>query len=126
MSEPSTMGERIRWQRRRLGLSAKQIAGRIGQSESAVRNVENGTNGASLPRARRYAEALGVTPEWLLFGEASGASKGSSVDGAASPPAAPAGSRNGAAPSTVFVKFSGELPIHIAAKVLALLEEGGK
>jgi len=64
-----TMGSRIRARRKELGLSARVLSERMRLSESAVRNVENGTNGATVARAVQYSEYLGVTPAWLLFGE---------------------------------------------------------
>lgn len=45
---------------------------------SAVRNQENGTNGVPATLARKYAQALGTTAAWLLYGD-------NSPDVAASP-----------------------------------------
>lgn len=64
----ATPGERLRKIRQERGLSALQLAERIGRSESAVRNQENGTNGITVPLAAKYGRALSVSPEWLLYG----------------------------------------------------------
>lgn len=61
-------GERLRQIRQKRGLSAADLALRIGRSESAVRNQENGTNGIPTPLAEKYAKALNVSAEWLLYG----------------------------------------------------------
>lgn len=63
-----TPGERLRQKRQERGLSAEDLASRVGRSVSAVRNQENGTNGIPAPLARKYAAALGTTPGWLLYG----------------------------------------------------------
>ena len=63
-----TPGDRLRRKREERGLSAAQLAERVGRSESAVRNQENGTNGIPAPLLRKYAAALGTTPGWLLTG----------------------------------------------------------
>lgn len=61
-------GDRLRAKRREAGLSARQLSERVGISESAVRNQENGTNGIKPDLADVYARVLRTTPEWLLFG----------------------------------------------------------
>lgn len=128
LDEPSSpLARRIRERMIALGTNQFRVSLDANLGSDYIRDILRGKiKEPSAVKLASIASTLETTPEWLLFGEASGASKGSSVDAAASPSAAPAGSRNGAAPSTVFVQFSGELPIHIAAKVLALLEEGGK
>lgn len=64
----TTPGERLRDIRQQRGLSTSELAERVGRSESAVRNQENGTNGIPATLAAKYARALSVTPEWLLYG----------------------------------------------------------
>lgn len=64
-------GERLRRLREAKGLSAAQLAQRVGRSESAVRNQENGTNGIPSPLAAQYAKALGTTAAHILYGEES-------------------------------------------------------
>lgn len=65
-----TPGDRLRRRREERGLTAAQLAERVGRSESAVRNQENGTNGIPAPLLRKYALVLGVSPGWILTGEA--------------------------------------------------------
>lgn len=50
-------------------MTAAELAQRVGRSESAVRNQENGTNGIPPGLAKKYAAALGTTAAWLLYGE---------------------------------------------------------
>lgn len=64
-----TPGERLRARREERGLSAAELAQRVGRSESAVRNQENGTNGIPATLARKYASALGTTAAWILYGD---------------------------------------------------------
>ena len=64
-----TPGERLRQKRQERGLSAEDLAARVGRSVSAVRNQENGTNGIPATLARKYAAALGTTAGWILYGD---------------------------------------------------------
>lgn len=64
-----TPGERLRAKREERGLTASDLARRVGRSESAVRNQENGINGISAPLAKKYAQALGTTPNYILYGD---------------------------------------------------------
>jgi transcriptional regulator with XRE-family HTH domain len=64
-----TPGERLRNKRTEKGLSAEDLAARVGRSVSAVRNQENGTNGIPATLARKYAQALGTTAAWILYGD---------------------------------------------------------
>lgn len=50
-------------------MSAAELAQRVGRSESAVRNQENGTNGIPPGLAKKYAAALGTTAAWILYGD---------------------------------------------------------
>lgn len=72
--DQDTPGSRLRRARRKLNKSAGDLARLAGVSASAVRNQENGTNGIPAKAAEAYAAALGVTPQWILFGEGSGKS----------------------------------------------------
>ena len=64
-----TPGERLRQKRQEKGLSAEDLAARVGRSVSAVRNQENGTNGIPATLAKKYAAALGTTAGWILYGD---------------------------------------------------------
>lgn len=72
MSDSETPGQRLRTVRKQQGMTAEMLAVRVGISPSAVRNQENGTNGFSATRAAEYAEVLGLTPQWLLYGDDGG------------------------------------------------------
>lgn len=61
-------GARLRSARRAAGLAVSEVAKRMEMSPSAIRNQENGTNGVPSSLAPTYAEAYGVTPEWIMFG----------------------------------------------------------
>lgn len=67
-----TPGERLRELRKSAGLSAADLAERVGRSEGAVRNQENGTNGISAPLAAKYAVALRSTAAFILYGTSGG------------------------------------------------------
>lgn len=64
-----TPGDRLRQKRQDRGLSAEDLATRVGRSVSAIRNQENGTNGIPAPLAKKYAAALGTTAGWILYGD---------------------------------------------------------
>lgn len=64
-----TPGERLRQKRQDRGMTAEDLAARVGRSVSAVRNQENGTNGIPAPIAKKYAAALGTTASWILYGD---------------------------------------------------------
>lgn len=61
-------GDRLRDARTKAGLTVEQLAERVQKAASTVRAHENGQNGIKAPMAQRYARALGVSPEWLLYG----------------------------------------------------------
>lgn len=65
-------GERLRGARRSAGITVRDMAARLKMSESGIRNQENGTNGIPAALAPAYAEAYGVSPEWILFGRGEG------------------------------------------------------
>lgn len=61
-------GDRLREARSNADLTVEQLAERVQKAASTVRAHENGQNGIKAPMADRYARALGVSPEWLLYG----------------------------------------------------------
>jgi transcriptional regulator with XRE-family HTH domain len=61
-------GDRLRQARADAGLTVEQLAERVQKASSTVRAHENGQNGIKAPMAARYARALNVSPEWLLYG----------------------------------------------------------
>ena len=64
-------GTRLREAREKAGFnSASQAAKQHGWRPSSYIAHENGQNTLRASVAKAYAEAFGVTPEWLLFGGA--------------------------------------------------------
>jgi transcriptional regulator with XRE-family HTH domain len=52
--------------RRRLGLSQREVAARMGTSQPAVARLESGESDARISTIERYASALGVGLHWRL------------------------------------------------------------
>lgn len=69
LCEPRAMtpGERLREIRMRARWTVEQLADAVGIAASSVRAHENGQNGIRANVAERYATALGVAPEDILF-----------------------------------------------------------
>lgn len=62
-------GERLRDSRAKAKLSARDLADRVGVSQSYVSLLESGArvpSRMSYSVARRLAETLGVDPDWLM------------------------------------------------------------
>ncbi len=69
----STIGQRLRSARLRQVLSQEDLAVRSGVPVVTISRIENDRYGTPRPStARKLAEALIVTPGWLLFGEGEG------------------------------------------------------
>jgi transcriptional regulator with XRE-family HTH domain len=70
MSKISTLGTRLKAARNHKGLSQGELADLVGISQAAVGKVE--LDKTENPRGiLKYASALGVSPDYLLFGEGS-------------------------------------------------------
>lgn len=70
MLNPQEIGERLLITRRRHALTQKELAEQAGLSELTILRIERG-NFTEAPRpatVRGIADALGVDPGWLLFG----------------------------------------------------------
>lgn len=62
-----TVGDRIKERRTQLGLSQQELANRLGlKSRAAVCTVENNREDLTLDRLVRYAQALQVSPSFLM------------------------------------------------------------
>lgn len=62
-----TVGERIRQRRLELELTQEELAKRLGyKTRTAISNVEKGKEDLTTTRVRKFADALGVTPEYLM------------------------------------------------------------
>ncbi len=65
-----TIYERIKTLRIAQGLSQYDLAKKVGyEGRSAISKVENGDRDISQSMIQKYADALGVTPTFLLYGE---------------------------------------------------------
>lgn len=74
MTEPNSIGERIRLLRQAKKLTPGQLALKCEIGENALRKIENGESKApSFVTGVRLARALGVDPWYLAFGEEGGA-----------------------------------------------------
>lgn len=52
------LGQQVRRARKRLGLSQRELADRVGVSQIVVSNVENGISAISVPDLNKWSEAL--------------------------------------------------------------------
>ena len=68
----SEVGRRIRSRRKELGLSRQEIAEQIGKAEKYYADIERGYCGMSLDTMIDIAGCLGVTLDYLVFGEEDG------------------------------------------------------
>jgi transcriptional regulator with XRE-family HTH domain len=68
---PQEIGERLLIRRRRRALSQQELADRAGVSKLTVGRIERAefTGVPQGSTTRKIAAALGVSPEWLLFGD---------------------------------------------------------
>lgn len=61
------IGNRIKIQREKLGLSQEELAKRVGyKSRSSINKIENGTNDISQSKVKDFAIALNTTIEYLM------------------------------------------------------------
>jgi transcriptional regulator with XRE-family HTH domain len=64
----NSLGERMRFRRRELGLTQDELALLSGTNQAVIQKIENGKS----LRPRKLdviADALNITPSWLLYGE---------------------------------------------------------
>lgn len=62
-----TVGDRIRQRRMELGLTQAELGAKLGyNSRTAISNVEKGKEDLTTTRVRKFADALGVTPAYLM------------------------------------------------------------
>lgn len=67
--EFETIGERLKYKRRKFGLTQKQLGMMLGVSDDAVRLWENDTNDIDSGRCVQIAEILKTSCDWLLTGK---------------------------------------------------------
>lgn len=63
------VGERIRAQRKALGLTVDQLAERIGRIPKFCADIERGQAGMSIDTMLKLCSSLKVTPDYLLLGQ---------------------------------------------------------
>ena len=64
----NSLGERLRFRRRELGLTQDELALLWGTNQAVIQKIENGKS----LRPRKLdviADALNITPAWLLYGD---------------------------------------------------------
>ncbi|MEM6415857.1 MAG: helix-turn-helix transcriptional regulator [Pseudomonadota bacterium] len=64
----SSIGERIRYARKEIGLNQVALAERVGVSQPSVANWETGLHDPRRIMLIKLASVLGVSPEWLAGG----------------------------------------------------------
>lgn len=69
MSRSIQMGKRIRTQREILGITREELAERIGVSPRFCYDLEMGLKGMSVTTLSNLVDTLGVSADYLLFGE---------------------------------------------------------
>lgn len=70
VSAPTTLADRVRTKRKEKGWTQEQFAEATGSNQAAIQKIENGKS--LHPRhVVQLAEALQVSPAWLMFGHAS-------------------------------------------------------
>jgi transcriptional regulator with XRE-family HTH domain len=65
-------GKRLASMREDAGLSQSALARRVGTSQSAISQIESGERNPSFETIRQIADALGVTPAYLVGADVEG------------------------------------------------------
>ena len=62
-----TVGQRIKQRRMELGMTQSELAEKMGyQGKTAVSAAENKGDNITTTKVKKFADALGVTPRWLM------------------------------------------------------------
>ena len=70
ISETTTLASRLRLRRKEKGWTQYELAERTGSTQGVIQKIENGKS--LRPRnVAKLAQALGVSPAWLMFGQES-------------------------------------------------------
>lgn len=64
------VGSRIRSRRKELGLTRDALAEQMGRAPKYCADIERGTCGMSIETLLQFCKALGLSPNTLLFGNA--------------------------------------------------------
>ncbi|MFR6224483.1 MAG: helix-turn-helix domain-containing protein, partial [Lactococcus lactis] len=62
------IGKRIKWTRKRVGITQKELANKIGRTESSVQKYENGKVEIPISVLEDIAKELGVSADEFLIG----------------------------------------------------------
>lgn len=63
------IGHRLLWVREALHLSHTQLAVDLGVDEAAIRHIEKGRRGPSVPLIATLCHVLRITPQYLFYGD---------------------------------------------------------
>ena len=63
------IGERLRRARKARQVTQLELAARTGVAHSTVVRIERGQARPRIETVEKFAEALGVDPRWLAFGD---------------------------------------------------------
>jgi DNA-binding XRE family transcriptional regulator len=63
------IGRRLLWAREALQLSHMELAIDVGVNEAAIRHIEKGRRGPSLPLIATLCHTLRITPQYLFYGD---------------------------------------------------------
>jgi transcriptional regulator with XRE-family HTH domain len=63
------IGRRLRRARAERGITQVELAARTGVAHSTIVRIERGQARPKIETLGRFAEALGVDPKWLAFGD---------------------------------------------------------
>jgi transcriptional regulator with XRE-family HTH domain len=64
----STLGQRLKWCRERMGWTQIQVAERIGTSNMNISNYERGTREPDIEMLSKFSELYNVSIQWLITG----------------------------------------------------------
>ena len=64
-----TFGDRMKQARLAKGLHQTELAELVNISSPMINQVERGSKNATAPLIARLAEVLGVTTDWLIYGD---------------------------------------------------------
>jgi len=67
--ELRTVGSRVRHMRETMAWTQRELSEKSGIATLTILRIENGKTQPRLPTVRKLAEALEISPGWLLFGE---------------------------------------------------------
>jgi len=62
-------GSRVKELRTGRGWTQSELGKKVGVNDSMITQIERGTKQASAPLVGEIAEVLGVTTDWLIYGD---------------------------------------------------------